>query len=159
RLAKQALIFAAVAAISVGPWLLYARSHAPTPEQRVEQGGSIVLPYTTQLWQRVAGRSLSGTISPADLPSRVWSNLIQIGKVDVGAFVFYSAYRPLEPGETMSISDGATWISLGFAYLVLFGYVAMARWRVTLAEIVVPLAMIVSLVWGWEQYRLLLPLV
>jgi hypothetical protein len=118
-----------------------------------------VLPYTTQFWQRVAGRPLSGTIAIGDVPARVWYNLSEIGKVDFGAFVFYSFYRPVEPGEAMHIPDEALRISLFFAVLALAGYIATARERLSLAEIVTPFAMIVSLLWGWEQYRLLLPLV
>jgi hypothetical protein len=158
RLAKAALIFAAVAAIAVGPWLLYAHSHAATPEQRVEQSGSIVLPYTAQLWQRVAGRPQSGAITWTDLPARVWSNLNEIGRADVGAFVLFSSYRPVEANELIQISDGAVSISLLLAFLALAGYITTARWRLTLAELVTPLALAVTLVWGWEQYRLILPL-
>src|SRR5262249_35449284 len=91
RLAKQALVFAAVVAMLVGPWTFYSRVHAPTAEQRVEQGGSIVLPYTVQFWHRVAGQPRSGTMGIADLPGRVWDNLVEIGKVDLGAFVSYSS--------------------------------------------------------------------
>jgi hypothetical protein len=158
KLLKQALIFAAIVALLVGPWTLYSRSHAPTPEQRAEQGGSIVLPYTTQFWQRTAGQALSGTITIEDVPGRIWDNLGEIGKFDFGAFVFYSLYRPLEPGEPMRVPNEARMISLFFALLALAGYIAAVRERLTLAEIVTPLAMGVSLLWGWEQYRLLLPL-
>ena len=158
RLPRQAMIFATVAAIGVGPWMLYARQHVPSADQRMEQGGSIVMPYTAQLWQRVAGRARSGTIEVSDLPERIWNNLNEIVRVDVGAFVSYASFRPLEPGETMSIPDGATWVSMVCAMLALAGYVAATRARITLTELVVPLTLAVSLTWGWEQYRLLLPL-
>ena len=159
KLPKQALIFAAIVALLIGPWMLYSRSHAPTPEQRAEQGANIVQPYTTQFWQRVAGQPLSGTITAGDVPERVWNNLSEIGKYDFGAFVFYSLYRPMEPGEPIRVPNEARMISLFFALLALAGYIAAVRERLTLAEIVTPLAMGVSLLWGWEQYRLLLPLV
>jgi hypothetical protein len=159
KLPKHALMFSAVVAILVGPWTLYSRAHVPTAEQRVEQSGGIVLPYTAQLWQRTAGRPLSGAISAKDLPERVWNNLSEIGKVDFGAFVFYSFYRTLEPGEQKHIPDRALAVSLLFAFVALAGYLVAVRERLSLAEFVVPLAMSVSLVWGWEQYRLLLPLV
>ena len=156
---KQVLIFAGVAAVLVGPWVLYSRSHVPTAEQRVEQGGSIVLPYTAQFWDRTAGRPQQGRIAIGELPERVWANLVEIGTADVGAFAFYSAFRPLEPGETVSISSGALVVSLFLSFVALAGYAAAVRERVTLAEIATPLSMAVSLSWGWEQYRLLLPLV
>jgi hypothetical protein len=156
---KQALVFAAVVAVAAGPWMIYARTHVPTAEQRVEQSGSIVLPYTDQFWNRVAGRPMSGTIAWEDLPGRVWQNLSEVGKADFGAFVFYSAYRPVEPGETVRLSGEAVVISLLFAVLALVGYGAALRERMSLAEIVTPLALAISVLWGWEQYRLLLPLV
>lgn len=159
RLPRQALIFAAVVAIAVGPWTLYARTHVPTAEQRVEQGGSIVLPYTAQLWNRVAGRPKSGTIAPEDLPRRVFENLSEISQADFGAFVLYSFYRPMEPGETMHLSGRAGAISLFFSFVALIGYLASVRKKLSLAEIVVPLAIGICVLWGWEQYRLLLPLV
>ena len=159
KLPKQAFAFALIVALLAGPWVLYSRSHAPTSEQRAEQGGNIVLPYTTQFWQRMAGRSLSGTITSGELPERVWNNLEEIGKADFGALVLYSSYRPLEPHESLNLSGAAIRISLFFAFLALAGYVATVRERLTLAEIVTPLALTVSLLWGWEQYRLLLPLV
>jgi hypothetical protein len=65
----------------------------------------------------------------------------------------------LEPGEAIRISNTAVAVSLLFALLVLLGYAAAVYERLTLAEIVVPLAIGISLLWGWEQYRLLLPLV
>lgn len=159
KLSKQAIIFAAVVAICVGPWTLYSRSHAPTPEQRAEQGANIVQSYSTQFWQRVAGQPLSGTITLEDLPGRIWRNLSEIGLYDFGGFTFYSLYRPLEPGEAMRIPSEARMISLFLALLALAGFIATARERMTLVEFVVPLSLGVTLIWGWEQFRLLLPLV
>jgi len=159
KLFRQAAIFAVVAAILVGPWTLYSRAHVPTAEQRVEQGGSIVMPYDVQFWNRVAGRQLSGTIELKDLPGRVFENLTEIGKADFGAFVFYSFYRPVEAGETIRLSNRHAAISLLFAFVALFGYLAAAREKLTLAEIAVPLALSICVLWGWEQIRLLAPLV
>ncbi|MGH9799685.1 MAG: hypothetical protein ACRD82_04910, partial [Blastocatellia bacterium] len=112
KLSKQAIIFAAVVAICVGPWMLYSRAHAPTPQQQAEQGANIVQPYTTQFWQRVAGQPQSGTITLEDVPGRIWKNLSEIGLYDFGGFTFYSLYRPLEPGEPMRIPSEARMISL-----------------------------------------------
>ncbi len=159
KLSKQAIIFAAVVVVCVGPWTLYSRSHAPTPEQQAEQGANIVQPYTTQFWQRVAGQPLSGTITLEDVPGRIWRNLSEIGLYDFGGFTFYSLYRPLEPGEAMRIPSEARMISLFLALLALAGFIATARERMTLVEFVVPLSLSVTLLWGWEQFRLLLPLV
>jgi hypothetical protein len=157
KLTRSLLIFVAIAAVLVGPWMVYSRSHPPTPEQVAEQGGNIVQPYTTQIWQRTAGDSLSGTITAGELPERVWNNLSEIARYDFGALVFYSLYRPLEPGEALRIPVEARMISLFLTALAIAGFVWVVRQRLTLAEIVTPLAIGVMVIWGWEQYRLLLP--
>lgn len=159
KLFKQAIIFAAIVVFLVGPWMLYSRTHAPTPEQRAEQGANIVQSYSTQLWQRVAGQPLSGTITAGDLPERIWKNLSEIGKYDFGGLVFYSLFRPLEPALPMRLGQEARMISLFFAALAIIGFIACLRERMTLAEFVTPLSIGVTILWGWEQYRLLLPLV
>ncbi len=78
RLIRQALLFAALVALLVGPWTLYSRAHAPTPEQQREQGGHIIQPYTEQFWQRVASDTASGRITPAEIPARVWNNILEV---------------------------------------------------------------------------------
>jgi hypothetical protein len=122
-----------------------------------EQGGNKVQPYTKQIWQRMAGNSLSGTITAGELPERVWNNLSEIARYDFGALVFYSLYRPLEPGEAIRIPVEARAISLFLTALAIAGFVWVAWQRLTLAEIVMPMAIGVMVIWGWEQYRLLLP--
>jgi hypothetical protein len=157
RLIRAALIFAAAAALFVGSWMLYARAHAPTAEQRAEQGGNIVQSYATQFWQKTAGVVSSGTISADDLPERVWKNASEIVKYDMGAFGFYMLFRSLEPGEVRHVEEELRTFSLVLSLLVLVGFVAAARERVTLVEFVLPLSLMVTLLWGWEQFRLLLP--
>jgi hypothetical protein len=159
KLFKQAVIFAGLVALLVGPWMIYSRTHAPTPEQRAEQGANIVQSYSTQLWQRVAGQPLSGTITAGDLPERIWRNLSEIGKYDFGGLVFYSLFRPLEPSLPMRLGQEGRMISLFFAALAIIGFISAVRERMTLAEFVTPLSIGVTMLWGWEQYRLLLPLV
>lgn len=159
KLFKQAIIFAAVVAVCVGPWTIYSRSHAPTPEQRAEQGANIVQPYSTQFWQRVAGQPLSGKVTLEDIPGRITNNLYEIAFYDFGGLVFYSLYRPLEPGDPMRVPQEARMISLFLALLALAGFIFSVWQRVTLVELVVPLSIGVTLLWGWEQFRLLLPLV
>lgn len=159
RVTRTLLVFAALVALLVGPWVLYSRIYAPTPEQRAEQGANIVQPYTTQFWQRVAGQPMEGTITFDDLPERVWNNLLEISKYDIGGIAFYALFRPLEPGDRIRVSVEGRGLSLLFTALALFGYVMTVRQRLTLAEIVVPLALAISISWGWEQFRLLLPLV
>src|SRR5438477_4027715 len=64
RLVRAAVIFAVVVAMCVGPWILYARWHAPTSEQLLEQNGQdLIYSYTSQFWQTKAGDMNAGTIS------------------------------------------------------------------------------------------------
>ncbi len=158
KLTRPLLVLAAIVALLVGPWVLYSRIYAPTPEQRAEQGANIVQTYATQFWQKVAGAPQEGTITFDDLPERLWNNLSEIGKYDIGGIAFYSLFRPLEPGERVRVGQEGRGLSLLFAALALFGYVMTVRRRLTLAEIVTPLALAISISWGWEQFRLLLPL-
>jgi len=159
RLPRALAAFAAAAALVVGPWMLHSRAHAPTPEQRAEQGSNIVQPYTVQFWQRTAGRPLSGTIGLSDLPGRIANNLYEIANADMGAIVSYPLFRSIEPGDPVEIGRAARCFSLLFAALAVFGYATAVRERLSLAELVTPLALAVSVSWGWEQFRLLLPLV
>ncbi|HZS10593.1 MAG TPA: hypothetical protein VFD58_37535 [Blastocatellia bacterium] len=159
KLLRQALVFAASVALLAGPWLLYSRLHAPTAEQRAEQGGNIVQGYSTQVWQRVAGQPLSGTITLGDMPDRIWANISEIARFDIGAVAFYPFFRPLEPGERMVIEEEFRMFSIFLTILALAGFAYVVWWRLTLAEIVVPLSLLVTLTWGWEQFRLILPLV
>ena len=158
KLTRPLLVFAGIALLLVGPWVIYSRVYAPTPEQRAEQGANIVQPYTTQFWQKVAGAPQEGTITIDDLPERVWNNLSEIAKYDIGGLALYTMFRPLEPGDRVRIGSEGRGLSLLLAVLVLFGYVMTVRQRLTLAEIVTPLALLISISWGWEQFRLLLPL-
>jgi hypothetical protein len=159
KLLKHAVIFVVVVACLTGPWVIYSRSVQATTEEKREQGGNIVESYSEQFWQRVAGRPQLGMITAADLPGRVWKNLSEIGLYDFGSLAFYPAYRALEPGEPVRVEREGRMVSLALALIAAIGLIALARDRLTLAEIVVPISIGVSAVWGWEQFRLLLPLV
>jgi len=159
RRLRQALIVAVIVAILAGSWIGYSRAHAPTPEQRAEQAGSILEPYNEQFWQRVAGDPSAGSITASELPSRVWKNLTEIGKFDMGAVPLYAVYRAIVPGQVVPVSRPFIWLSLALTALAFIGFVTAARERMTLAEFVAPLSLAVSVLWGWEQFRFLLPLI
>jgi hypothetical protein len=111
------------------------------------------------LWQKVAGQPLAGTIDASDLPERIGSNLSEIAKYDFGGIAFFPFFRPLEPGEPVRIPSEGRALSIALMLLALAGYVAALRERMTLAELLVPLSIGVTIMWGWEQFRLLIPLV
>lgn len=158
KLSRAALVFVAAIIVIVGPWMLYSRAHAATPAQRDEQRGNIVQPYTAQLWQRVAGQPAAGTITGEDLPDRVFANLGEIIRYDIGGLAFYPLFRPLEPGESVRVGAEGRGLSYFFTALALFGFIAIVRKRATFAELMLPFALMTTLLWGWEQFRLLLPL-
>ena len=159
RMLRRAAIFATMVMLLVGPWVIYSGRHAPTEEQRVEQNGNIVQSYKTQFWQKTAGQPLRGTVTFDDLPDRIWSNASEIVRYDIGAVAFYGLFRPLEPGPGMPIEKEARGLSLVLSLLVLMGWVSVIRERTTLAEFTVPSILLITVAWGWEQFRLLLPLV
>lgn len=158
KLSRAGIVFIAVVAVIVGPWMLYSRAHAATLAQRDEQRGNIVQPYSVQLWQKVAGQPASGIITGVDLPDRVINNLTEITRYDIGGLAFYPLFRPLEPGESIRVGAEGRGISYFFAALALFGFIMIVRKRATFAELMLPFALMTTLLWGWEQFRLLLPL-
>lgn len=159
RCGRQALIVGTVVVLLAGSWFGYARAHAPTLEQRAEQASSIVQPYHEQFWQRLAGSRTTGTITVGELPDRVWTNLVEISRIDMGAVALYPFYRALVPGEKVFLSRPAVWLSLALTVLAIIGLVTTARQRLSPAEFVVPLSLAVSVLWSWEQFRFLLPLI
>ncbi|MEO6727221.1 MAG: hypothetical protein ABIU20_09550 [Blastocatellia bacterium] len=165
---RAALIFAATVALLAGPWVIYSRLHAPTPQQWQEQAGHIVEDYSKQFWQRQAGNIASGTIEATDLPARVWNNILQIAFRDtlrVVAAPFYEFLRSMQAAEAWRQQDGyempggiTATMSLIVALLALAGFILTMRERMTVAEIVVIFTLGITLVWPWEPFRFLLPL-
>ena len=168
RLMRAALIFAATVALLAGPWVIYSRLHAPTPEQWQEQAGHIVEDYSKQFWQRQAGNIASGTIEATELPARVWNNILQIAFRDtlrVVAAPFYEFLRSMQAAEAWRQQDGyempggiTATMSLIVALLALAGFILTMRERTTVAEIAVIFTLAITLVWPWEPFRFLLPL-
>jgi hypothetical protein len=163
RLVRPALIFVLVVGALTGPWIIYSQRHAPTLEQQREQGGYIVQPYSQQFWQRQAGASPFDTVGVKDLPARVWNNSVLIAGRDVGRIVFPLLYEmfsdPMrgatKQGEGFS---GGTWFpSFILSILVMLGFVSVVRQKLTSAELAVPLSLAITVLWPWDTFRLVLP--
>ena len=154
RLFRAALIFAAGVVLFVGPWTLYARLHAPTAEQRMEHGSYIVQGYTTQFWQKEAAEASSGIISVKELPGRIGMNMVRVLRSEVGA-VFVG---PLTQFLKQLNARGGEGFSFILSMLAIAGFISVARERVTLAEIVVPLSLMIIVAWPWPPGRFVLPL-
>jgi len=168
RLMRAAMIFAVTVALLSAPWVIYSKLHAPTPEQWQEQAGHIVEDYSKQFWQRQAGNVASGTIEVAELPTRIWNNVLQIAFRDtlrVVAAPLYEFLRSLQATEAWRQQDGyempggiTATMSLIVALLALAGFIRTVRARITVAEVAVVFTLGLTLLWPWEPFRFLLPL-
>jgi len=167
RLIKSAIVFAIAVAALAGPWVIYTRSRTPTPEQRKEQGGHIVLPYTDQFWQKRAGFTHLGVVTAADLPGRVVDNITEITGRDVGRIVVTPLFEMMrDPFAEAQREDvqaggrGSTWsVSFFLSIFAIIGLVAMMRQRLTMAELALPLSLAITVLWPWETFRFVLPLI
>lgn len=157
RMFVMAWIYSAsVAAFSL-PWMIYSSLRAPTVAQQNEQGGHIIRGYSSQFWDKIAGYPEVGEISLADLPVRVWNNILEITGLNVGAILV----NPLFPG--LSQASGERWGGIGtmvstpLAAIVIIGFVTTAREKMTFSEIALPLSLLAPLSWGFAQFRYVAP--
>lgn len=152
-----ALIFASVTSALLVPWLAHARAHGPTAEQRVVMNDAVTCPYAAQFWMRVAGHPQYGSITPAELPRRAWGNARRLGLNAIGALHVYPLFRAIEPAEwTWSPAGGA--IALILSLLTAVGFIRVAWQRLTLAEIHVLGSLAFILLWPFDGFRFLLPM-
>lgn len=173
RLWKRAALFAAVVLLCLLPWMTYARAHAPTAQQRAAHGGAVVYDYRDQFWMRWAGTPGVGRITAGDIPARIATNLTDVFARDIGGIFVPAFFRgPSESGEEVVGLGGAAGllpgsmggaaatmaISLALSAIVLTGFVATARRRMTVAEFLVPISLAVVLLWPFWSFRFVLPL-
>ena len=167
RMVRAALIFAVASALFTGPWMIYSRIHAPTPQQRLEQGSNIIIPYTEQLWHRLAGDAGSGVITVKELPTRVVNNSLEVLGRDtlhiLASGIFEKMRDPMKDAEKM-IEEGYLRhgdllpLSLFLSIFVLIGYFSLVLRKITFAEIAMPLIVGVIVLWPFETIRYMLPL-
>jgi hypothetical protein len=171
---KRVSAFTIVLAICLGPWLMYARAHAPTAEHQQIHRGSLVYGYGDQFWMRFAGSALSGRVTAADLPDRAATNLMDVfGRSFVGIFTPVLLRSVEESGEELVFLGGQVgWTFIGFGGLpatiaisfvlggiVVWGFVRTARERATVAEFLVPISLLITVFWPFWSFRFVLPLV
>lgn len=162
RLWRPLLVVLLIFVVTLGPWTLYGARHPVTEAQQFEQASNIVVPYSTQFWQRMAGDSSSGAITVAELPARVWTNFLSMVTQDA---IRIFALKINVWGTTSSPENNrpvtSLWVSvlsILLSLVVLIGYLAALRTRVTLSEIALPLLLGLILLWPFETIRFLLPL-
>ena len=173
RLWKRAALFGAVVAVCILPWMIHARTHAPTYAERALHGGSIVYPYGDQIWMRWAGDPASGTVTLRDFPARVGANIVDVFSRGMGGLFVPTLFRgPAESGEEMVALGGAAGlgrgsmgsasatiaVSLLLSALVIVGFVQTARRHVTVAELLVPISLAIILLWPFWTFRFVVPL-
>jgi hypothetical protein len=159
RLWRAAAVFVLGVGLLVGPWMVYSRRHAPSEAMRAEQGGYIVYPYGEQFWMKTAGNPYAGNVTAGDIPARVFENLWQMAGEEAGRIFATPIYRsPRHSGfEFQGFKSGAGVISVALSLLILAGFIAAARERITLAEIVFPLSIGIIALWPWYPLRFAIP--
>lgn len=173
RLWRSAAIFLFGVTLCLAPWMLYARTHQPTREQVQRHGGNIIYSYGDQLWMKRAGDANSGRISWQQLPARVFENASDIvvrgtgglflpvlfrSAEESGEEVFALGYNSGMEGGSMGMATGTMCLSFCLSMLLLGGYVLAVRRRITLAELFLPLSLLITVIWPWWPFRYLLPL-
>lgn len=173
RARRRAIAFAAAALVCLMPWLAYAALHAPTAVERADHGGPIAFAYSDLLAMRRPGDPAAGRASAGDLPARVGRNLVNVFGRDLGGVIVPVFFRgPDESGQEVVAlgggsgllaasmgSAGATMvIAFGLSAIVLVGFAASLRQRVTSAEILVVLSVVMILLTSGRTFRYVLPL-
>jgi hypothetical protein len=169
---RRATAFAIVVLACLLPWTVYSRVHAPTDAQRLEHGGSIVLPYTDSMRMRIAADPASGRATPRDLAARLANNIATVFGKDVIGVVFPEALRgATESGQevisigsvgelagSMGNSSVTIGISLAVSTLMVLGWVVAWRAGATAAEFVVPLSLAMIVLVPYQTFRYVLAL-
>jgi Dolichyl-phosphate-mannose-protein mannosyltransferase len=173
RVWRRAAWFGAVAILCVFPWLLYARMHAPTAEQRVAHGGAVAHEYVDQLSMRWAGAPVLGRIEPHELLDRIGVNFVDVFGRGIGGILVPTMYRDAsESGEEvvslvpktgfarpgMGALKATMMISAILSALVFAGFVNAVRERLTAAEVFMPMALGIIMVWPFWSFRFVVPL-
>lgn len=166
---RRAALLAAVVAISLAPWQLYAYRHASAAAQ--EGGGEALLSYRQQFWQQWAGDAKAGTATVRDLPRRVGQNTVDVVTRDAVALIAPSLLRGAHQNglEVIGVgsygmrgpmgNDPATMaLSAVLFLLIAAGWGRTVLHRLSLAEIVVPLSLGLIIVWPFWTFRFVLPL-
>jgi hypothetical protein len=165
RLRRAAALFLIVVAVGCGPWMVYTKLHAPTEAQRLEQGGNMVLPYTYQFWQRLAGDPESPQVTARELPARVGRNLLEVAGRDVGRILITVIFEKLRDPykEAARMDQEGTdegeilWISLLLSVFVVCGFFLTILERISFAEIALPMMLLLIVLWPFETIRYVLP--
>jgi len=158
RLTRATLIFVAGVALLAGPWVMYSQAHRPTAEHKLEMSNSFIISsYSDQFWDKLAG-SGEGKISAGEIPARVGSMAADIGTQEIGGLLITPLFRSLNLGLAERMDAGRMLLSLLVTLIVIAGFVAAVREKITLVELVVPLSLLIIVLWPFPPFRFVLPL-
>jgi hypothetical protein len=154
RLFPLAALFAIVVTLLVGPWIIYERLHAPTPEQTAEQNSYIVKGYGAQ----------AEGIEKHDAPEsnfwikHIWRNTAWFVENHFGALSAYPWFRAAEPAVGKGRTVNKAIVSIILGVITIIGFILAARARVTSSELIVAFTTVIAIVWIFFSFRFVLPL-
>ncbi|MBY0494042.1 MAG: hypothetical protein K2Y23_07485 [Cyanobacteria bacterium] len=165
---KQAAIFAAVTAVLMAPWQIYASVNASPFSERVVHGGTIAYTYYELLAMERPGL-ITTSLSPAARITRAARNIQDMLMLDVGAVLVPGLYRgPLESGEEViavgrpgrGSMGGATGTMIVSSILVLVMIAGIVRARAwfSLPVILIGTSLVMISSVGSQTIRYVIPL-
>ena len=173
QLWRRAVWFGGAAALCMLPWMLYARVNAPTAAQRAEHGGAVAWEYLDQLSMRWAGAPRLGRIEAHELAERIQINFADVSARSVGGILIPTVFRDVsESGEEvlslvpktgfavpgMGAIRETMVVSAVLSTVVFIGFVATVHKRLTVAEVFMPIAVGIILLWPFWSFRFVVPL-
>lgn len=154
---RRGVLLAVLVVAALAPFRIYAARHAPTAEQRALVNDPIVAPYQEQFWMKRAGLPEFGRETLADLPGRAAASARHLVTRNVGRlFAFPLLERLGAAGDDWAALPRA--LSALLAALVALGAACVARRRTTVLELYVAGTIALLLLWPFDVYRHLLPL-
>jgi hypothetical protein len=173
RLWTRAVWFGTVAMLCFLPWTLYSRVNAPTAAQRTEHGGAVAYEYLDQLSMRWAGAPRLGRIEAHELPERIRINFTDVFARSVGGILIPTIFRDAsESGEEvlslvpktgfavpgMGAIRETMFVSALLSTVAFIGFVGVVRKRLTVAEVFLPIALGIIMLWPFWSFRFVIPL-
>ena len=158
RRVGAAAAFGVGALVVAAPWVIYANAHAATPAQQAEVNDYVVFPYSTHFWMALAGHPGRGFVTVADLPERVRVCAYTVARSILGGIVIYPLTRIIEYGEWGAVTEPVAWFGYGLTAIALLGLGVAVRRRVGLAELFVPVSLLIVFLWPFFPFRFVLPL-
>ncbi len=159
RLIKPAIIFVFVVGLIAGPWVIYSRMNAPTPEQMAEVNNYIVVPYSKQFWQKIAGFEIYGENTLSEIPGRTLGKAWEIFGTDFGRMFVAPLFEALTTTQNWIEETGNSGLilSLLLSLLTLLGFFHAVRSEITLAEMAIFFSFLMIVIWPGELFRQVLP--